>query len=178
MSETLKAHSRRLEDNFYSYVKEPILDIGYAGTGGETFPNYNVVGLDLDTPGYDGKVLPYPDESFLTVYSSHLLEHVDYDILHIKEHFRCTKVGGHLIIYIPHQWLYEKKTNLPSNFNLDHKRFYTPATLLYSIEKALVDNTYRIRRLQDCDKDFDYNLSPQEHSVGEYSIECVIERLL
>ena len=54
MSETLKAHPRRLTDGFYNVCKGSILDIGYAGTGGEVMPGMNVTGIDLNTPGYNG----------------------------------------------------------------------------------------------------------------------------
>jgi len=199
MSETSKAHERRIRDGFYEYLQKnkfgyykedpKILDIGYAGTGGQTFPGFDVVGLDKNTPGYDGIRLPYEDESFDIVYSSHLLEHLpDSEILyreHIREQFRILCHGGFLIAYVPHMELYEKKTELPSQFNLEHRRFYTPARLLQIFEEVLnynhdheyVMNQYRVRRCQDCDEGFDYSLPPEIHSVGEYSIEVVLEKL-
>lgn len=179
MSETLKAHKRRISDGFYDKFcnGKLILDIGYAGTGGETMPNMNVTGIDINTPGYDGLHLPFPDNHWDIIYSSHLLEHVKNDVEHIKEQFRCTKLSGFVIIYVPHQWLYEKKASLPSRFNLEHHRFYTPASLLKVVEEALPVNHYRIRLLKDCDEGFDYSIPEDQHSVGEYAIECVIQKI-
>ena len=179
MSETLKAHPRRLREGFYDkWCKgKKILDIGYAGTGGQVMPGMDVTGLDKKTPGYNGRRLPYKDKTWDVIYSSHTLEHFRDDVEQIREQFRCTKVGGFVIIFVPHQYLYEKKDSKPSRFNLEHYHFYTPATLLTKIERALAKNTYRIRHLCDCDEGFDYSIPPEKHSVGEYAIECVIERL-
>jgi hypothetical protein len=87
------------------------------------------------------------------------------------------KPNGHLVVIVPHQFLYEKKANLPSNWNRDHKRYYTPAKLLLEIETALVPNTYRVRLLEDGDKDFNYNLPPEKHSSGQYEITLVIQKI-
>jgi predicted SAM-dependent methyltransferase len=178
MSETLKAHIRRLNDGFYVFVNgKTIIDVGYAATGGETMPDQRVIGIDLNTPGYDGSHLPFEDNSQEVIYSSHMLEHTNNDMDIIKDQYRCLKPGGFLIIYVPHQWLYEKKGNLPSRFNHDHRSFYTPAKLLRIIEDALPLREYRLRRCMDCDTGFDYKIPDDQHSTGEYAIECIIEKL-
>ena len=178
MSETSKSEPRRIRERFYSkYCNGKVLDIGYAATGGETMTGIDVTGLDIDTPGYDGLHIPYDDETFDTVYSSHMLEHMHDDIAGLREQYRVVKKGGYIIVVVPHQWLYEKKDALPSRFNGDHKRFYTPATLLANVEKALEPNTYRIRYLQDCDDGYDYSLPAETPPIGEYQIELVIQKL-
>jgi hypothetical protein len=77
----------------------------------------------------------------------------------------------------PHQFLYEKKHTLPSLWNADHQRFYTPASLLREFEEALEPNSYRIRHLRDCDEGYTYELGPESHAGGGYEIELVVEKI-
>jgi len=78
---------------------------------------------------------------------------------------------------VPHQFLYEKKCNLPSRWNADHKRFYTPATLLCEFEAALQPNTYRVRHLCDNDQNYTYHIGPEAHAGGGYEIEFVVQKI-
>jgi SAM-dependent methyltransferase len=202
MSETLKAHERRLQDGFYEDFiypntygnergslhfgeKDQCLDIGFSGysTGCSTFPNLGgVQGIDLDSiidgVKYDGLHLPYPDNYWQIIYSSHMIEDVENPVEYIREHFRAVKKGGFLIYYLPHQWLYERKDNPPSKWNGCHNHFYTPAKFLGVIEEALDLRSYRVRRCQDCDDGYDYSIPDNQHAVGEYSIEVVLEKII
>ena len=178
--------NRRKETGFIQkYMQGTGLDIGSKGYTGEfdevgSTPFENAVGVDLDYPGYDGVNLPFDNESQDFVYSSHMLEHVPTENLPkvLQEQYRVVKVGGYIIIAVPHQFLYERKATLPSIWNRDHKRFYTPALLMREIEFCLRPNTYRLRYLQDCDTDYNYDMSLQDgHPVGEYQLECVLEKI-
>jgi hypothetical protein len=174
--EPSKTHTDRLEMGFYKkYLSgQHILDIG-GGRGPAVVPNATII--DLGFPGYDGLRLPFPACSQDAVHSSHCLEHVADPVLALKEWFRVVKIGGYLIITVPHQYLYERKATLPSRWNREHLRFYTPAKLIADIENALDVNTYRIRSLRDNDTGYDYSISQAEHAKGCYEIEIVIERL-
>jgi SAM-dependent methyltransferase len=177
--ETEKAHARRLKGEFVSkFMFGKGLDIGYRGQIPDAEPVLpDAIGVDLDYPGYDGTRLPFADASQGYVYSSHCLEHIlDYRDA-IREWFRVVREGGFLIIAVPHQFLYEKREHLPSRWNADHKRFYTPAALLREVEESLPPNAYRIRLLHDCDFDYDYSIPPERHSGGEYQVELVIEKI-
>lgn len=154
------------------------LDIGYAGY----LPNVKpilptAIGIDTNYHGYDGKILPFSDNSQDYVYSSHMLEHVDDYKNMIREMHRVTKVKGFIVIVVPNKFLYEKKDYLPSRWNADHRRFYSPGSLLKEIEDSLIPNTYRIRHLQDNDKNHDYNQPDTEHSNWLYETEVVIEKI-
>ncbi len=177
--ESRKTWINKFETGFFKkYMSGKGLDIG--GTGylenvHAILPSAIIVGLDY--PGYNGRTLPFADNSQDYVYSSHMLEHVsDYKNM-IQEQFRVTKPNGHIVIVVPHKFLYEKKEELPSIWNQDHKRFYTPASLLKEIEDSLQPNTYRIRHLQDNDLHHDYQQSAEEHSKGQYECEVVIQKL-
>ena len=155
-----------------------ILDIGYRGYAEDIVPIVpQAIGVDLNYPGYDGRTLPFGDNSQDAVFSSHCLEHIEHYKYALREWHRVLKIGGFMIITVPHQFLYEKRARLPSNFNRDHKRFYTPASLMAEIESSLAPNTYRVRHLADNDEHFDYTIPPEKHPGGCYELETVIEKI-
>ncbi len=78
---------------------------------------------------------------------------------------------------VPHRDLYERAADLPSRWNGDHKRFYTPASLMREIEEALPVNSYRLRHLVDNDFGFDYARAPELSPVGCYEIELVLQKI-
>lgn len=184
MSEAEKARQVRhtLEDtmwgeSYYSqYIQLPGLDIGYRGYE-DAQPIYGFTGLELGEQDYDGETLPYPDGMFRTVHASHVLEHCELPLATLQEWFRVVALRGHLIITVPHKFLYEKKKELPSKWNADHRRFYTPGSLLTEIENALTPNTYRVIYCRDNAWDFDYSLGPDKHSSGMYEIECILQKI-
>jgi ubiquinone/menaquinone biosynthesis C-methylase UbiE len=154
------------------------LDVGYSGGVEGAVPILpGAVGVGLGYPGYDGKTLPFPDNSQDYIFTSHVLEHIP-DYKHtIRDWHRVVKSGGCIVIIVPHQFLYEKRARLPSVWNQDHQRFYTPASLLKEIEESLSPNSYRIVHLRDNDDGFIYDISPENHSSGCYEIECVVRKI-
>ena len=176
-----RCYERRVRSGFFDrYCSgELVLDVGFSGydnpEGKTALPN--AIGIDLGYPGYDGLHLPFADGSVDAIISSHCLEHILYDHAAIRDWHRVLKVGSFITCFVPHQGLYEKKRFLPSRWNEDHKRMYTPASLLESVERALPLNTYRIRHLCDNDEGFNYTLGPDAHSDGAYEIELVIEKI-
>jgi SAM-dependent methyltransferase len=177
--ESRKTYAEKIANGFFAkYLSgEAILEIGYKGYVDGTVPIVpQAIGIDVDYPGYDGVQLPFPDESQDAVYSSHCFEHIQEYQAVLREWYRVLKVGGYLIIVVPHQHLFERRRHLPSRGNIDHKRFYTPASLLREIEEVFPPNTYRIRHLMDNDTGFDYSVTPREPGVGCYEIELVLEK--
>ncbi len=178
--EASKSHQLRLENGFVTtYLSgEHILDIGYKGYIEGVVPIVpQAIGVELDYPGYDGRTLPFPDGSQDAVFASHCLEHIPDHAQALRDWFRVLRTGGFLVVMVPHQFLYEKCAMLPSHYNADHKRFYTPASLMADIEGVLPPNSYRLRHLVDNDRDFDYTIPPERHSGGCYEIELVIEKI-
>lgn len=179
--ESGKSYARRVRTGFFDrYCSgEVVLDVGFSGydnpAGKAALPQ--AIGIDLDYPGYDGLHLPFRDASVDTVFSSHCLEHIEAEQDAIREWFRVLKIGGYLVCIVPHQALYEKRGNLPSRWNADHKRFYTPGSLLAMVERTLEENIFRVRHLKDNDIGFDYALGPEVHSTGCYEIELVLQRI-
>jgi O-methyltransferase len=168
-----------LGEFFHKYMAgDVIIDVGFRGQYENTVPILpHAIGVDVDYPGYDGVTLPFADGSVDTVYSSHMLEHApDYKAT-IRDWYRTLKPGGFIVCVVPHQFLYEKKIYLPSIWNSDHKRFYTPASLLREFEESLEPNSYRIRLLRDNDQNYRYSRGPDEHAAGCYQIELVIQKI-
>jgi SAM-dependent methyltransferase len=176
-----RCYLRRLNSGFLDrYCAGPVLlDVGFSGYDNPDRKTAlpGAIGVDLDYPGYDGRRLPFEDGSVDTIFSSHCLEHILWDHETIRDWYRVTKFGGHIVCIVPSQALYEKKRFLPSCFNEDHKRMYTPASLVRSFEEALQVNTYRVRHLAENDYGFNYQLGPGVHSDGAYEIELVIEKI-
>jgi SAM-dependent methyltransferase len=161
--EASKTFDRKLADGFVGkYLSGPcILDIGYRGYSLDVEPIVpQAIGVELDYPGYDGRTLPFGDGTQDAVFASHCLEHIDDFGNALREWHRVLRVGGHMVIAVPHQFLYEKRTTLPSRWNADHKRFYTPGSLMMEVEQSLEPNTYRLRHLSDNDLWYDYTVPP------------------
>jgi ADP-heptose:LPS heptosyltransferase/SAM-dependent methyltransferase len=175
-----KTYKLRLENGFIdTYLSgEAILDIGYKGYIADVVPIVpQATGVELDFPGYDGRTLPFAEESQDAVFASHCLEHIPDFRNALQDWFRVLRTGGFLVIMVPHQFLYEKRVALPSQYNDDHQRFYTPASLMAEIEGSLAPNSYRLRHLADNDLGYDYSIPPERHSDGCYELELVVEKI-
>lgn len=157
-----------------------VLDIGYKGYEANSVPILkNAIGIDFDYPGYDGKKLPFQDGYADAIWASHVLEHIpDYSAALI-EWFRVLKIGGYLIINVPHMFLYERKLFLPSTWNPDHKRLYTSARLLREIEETLPLDTFRFKYLcENQSPNYNYSNDLSKHAAGPYEISCVLQKRL
>lgn len=177
--ETTKAHSRREKEGFFKkYARGRGLDIGFGGD----IISENAKGYDFEHGNAETLKGLNPEEKFDFVYSSHTLEHMCDPWTTMKIWFDRVKKNGYLIIYIPHRDLFEKKKELPSNWNSDHKYFYMPEKhekpytlgMRQLIQESLKD--YKIVYVKTCDKDYEY-LGKNKHSEGEYSIEAVIKKM-
>jgi SAM-dependent methyltransferase len=181
--ESRKSFDDKIESGFWQrFVTGPkILDIGFKGGGVYTSGVVPIlegaVGVDLDYPGYDGKTLPFGTGTQDTVYSSHCLEHIPDFIRAMQEWHRVTKIGGHIIIVVPHMFLYERRMRPPSRRNASHMRFYSAASLLAEWELALPPNSYRIRHFAENDAGYEYGADPELPPAGCYEIELVIEKI-
>lgn len=179
--EVRKTLQQRIEFGFFDrYLSGTnILDIGFRGSHPTNLPIVpQAIGVDRDYPGYDGKILPFPDQSQDAVHASHCLEHIADPASVLAEWFRVLRVGGYLVLTVPHQQLYERKPVPTSRWGgNEHLRFYTPANFLAEIEDALPVGEFRIRSLRDNDTGFDYRIPPDRPPTGCYEIELVIERI-
>ena len=178
--ESQKTYAKKIECGFFErYLSgDHVLDIGFAGHDGTGQPiTPNALGIDVDFPGYDGIRLPFDDASQDAIYSSHCYEHIADHIGALRDWHRVLKVGGYIVIVVPHSHLFERKEAMPSIWNEEHKRFLTSGSLLTEIEHAFPPNTFRVRHLRENDEGFDYSAMPQDPVPGCYEIELVLEKL-
>jgi len=96
-------------------LKGRILDVGCGQKPYKNLFDYKeYIGIEIDTPEnrknkkadyfYDGKVIPFPNDSFDSVITTEVLEHVFYPNEFLKEINRVTKMGGFLLITVPFVW--------------------------------------------------------------------------
>lgn len=126
------------------------------------------------------------DETYDFIHSSHCLEHMVDPYQALANWFRVLKPGGHLIVTIPEEDMYEQGV-FPSTFNLDHKWTYTifkneswsPKSVnVIDLVRSLGDRADIIKLEQltatyrfDLPR-YDQTLSP----VGESGIEFIIRK--
>jgi SAM-dependent methyltransferase len=178
--ETRKTFLLRLTNGFFQrYLSgSVVIDVGYKGAHADGVPILpHAIGIDLDYPNYDGIRLPFEDDTIDTVFASHVLEHISDPKAAVREWFRALKVNGFIVCIVPHQFLYERRRYLPSQWSREHLRFYTPASLLHEFEESLEPNTYRLKHLADNDFGYSYELGPDHHPSGCYEIELVIQKI-
>lgn len=178
--ESRKAYAYRCARFWLEHLRETnVIDIGYRGGISDAVPIIaGAMGVELDTPGYDGLHLPVPDRWANTIHASHVLEHVAPPEDYLREWFRALQVNGTMILFVPSAYLYERRLTVPpSRFSPEHLRSYTPGSLLAEIERALPPNSYRVRHLADNDMGYDYKLPIDVHPVGCLEIELVLEKI-
>jgi len=176
--ESRKGYAERHVTGFWDhYLKGPVvLDIGYRGDIGAVTIIDGAVGIEPgETPGYDGLHLPCQDGTVDAVHASHILEHVAKPAEQLAEWFRVLRVGGFLVLMVPHAYLYERRLHVPpSDWSGEHLHAFTPATLLTLIESTLAPNSYRVETLRDCAGGYNYALPRTIHPVGQFEIELVL----
>jgi SAM-dependent methyltransferase len=130
MHESSKAVARRLHTPGFAtrYFVGSGIDVG-CGTDplsqlAVLFPGIQHV-VDHDIPQGDAQLLiEYPDASFDFLHSSHCLEHLADPFEALRNWVRVVRPGGHLVILVPDEDLYEQGC-WPSRFNGDHKWTFT-----------------------------------------------------
>ena len=192
MKECSKSIMRRIrEPNFINrYFVGDGLDVGGGpdplGLYREFFPRMTGVQV-WDTGEGDAQTLNgVEDESLDFVHSSHCLEHLQDPANGLANWFRVVKRGGHLVITVPDEDLYEQG-RFPSTYNSDHKWTFTiqkakswsskSINMLELISNLGVDA--EIIKLQKLDESFRYSLPRFDQTltpVGECGIECVVRK--
>lgn len=103
----------------FNIIKGKGIDIG-CGTDPIT---EDVIKFDMDS-GDANDIIKSVNEQYDYVYSSHCLEHMVDPRKSLKEWWALVKPGGHLILIVPDEDLYEQGY-WPSLFNPDHKATFT-----------------------------------------------------
>tara|TARA_Y100000034_G_scaffold117749_1_gene157594 strand:+ start:36391 stop:37038 length:648 start_codon:yes stop_codon:yes gene_type:complete len=204
VGETHKAQLRRLREGWFDkYAPEAKtgLDIGC----GHDCLNNSFRKFDQQFGDGDAQFLEeVENNSYHTVYASHILEHMVDPVKAISRWYEVVEPGGHLIICVPHRHLYERKNELPSRWNQDHKHYFLPETeeppCTLSFKKVILEaipgadivefrtlnegyenglEWYQVEATPSPDapegtKPISDLVSVQAHPKGEYSLEAII----
>lgn len=203
MSETRKAHPRRVREGWYAkYVRSPLLDVG---SGTDPLPVRGAVRWDYqwvydesedsiswrNEPGdRDAQTLKgLDDNSFQTIYASHVLEHMEDHREALRNWWRVLRPGGLLLMAVPHRDLYEKKKTHPSRWNPRDRegggghltfwlpdRYDEPDTLSLIDECKAAIEAAQIIDFRVVDEGYDYFQPEDVHPVGEYAIELILRK--
>lgn len=181
--ESDKARERREREGWFQKYAPPELsgiDIGCGGDPiNQTFRQWDE---RIKWCGDATLMSGIPSNAFHTVYTSHVLEHLQEPQKAIRRWYEITRPGGHLIIIVPHRDLYEQKTELPSRFNGDHKHFWLPEKGEYPWTRGLKEEVLaalpnaNIVSLRVLDEDYIPSGEDLDHPMGEYSIEVILRK--
>lgn len=179
--ETENSRPRREYEEFYKkYINNrPVLDIGC----GKNKIDLLAKGWDIAKGDGDAVELKgIEPESFATVYSSHLLEHLDDPMKALARWWEVLRTGGHLIITVPDEDLYEQG-KWPSLFNPDHRTTWTiHKTKSWSpVSKNLVDLIrnlpgHKILSLRILDTRYDHQCSISDQPTAERQVEAIVQK--
>jgi len=192
MHELSKSIQRRLHDpNFVTrYFVGAGIDIG-AGNDSlgqylELFPFISSVRAWDVNDGDAQAMEACEDAQFDFVHSSHCLEHMKEPEIALKNWFRILKPGGHLIVIVPDEDMYEQGM-FPSTYNLDHKWTFTvfKRSSWSSNSRNVMDLSMAlgaeadIIKLEQLVSTYRYGLRRLDQTqtpIGESAIELVVRR--
>lgn len=135
-----------INEKLKKYIVGDVLDFGCGSKPyAKLFECNKYIGIDTSNSGhwdsedcigpdvlYDGTILPFESESYDTVFSTQVFEHVPDIEMSVKEIKRVLKLGGVLVITVP---MAEEEHEIPYDF-----RRYTQ----YGIEHFLKTNGFEI----------------------------------
>jgi SAM-dependent methyltransferase len=181
--ETSAAKPRRLQEGFYAkYIDNKlVMDIG---------PGHTPISPTADTWDHskgDGDAMfmaGVSDGKYDTVYSSHVLEHLDDPQTALVHWLRIVKREGHLIVSVPDEDLYEQEV-WPPIFNPDHRFSYTAyksqswnrANSKNLIELVMKLEAVKLISLRIVDTNYNYELKYQDQPLAEKSVEVIVQKL-
>lgn len=191
-NETSKSLLRRLHDVRYAtrYFVGNGIDIG-AGEDSlakfiDIFPS--ITGIkSWDLNDGDAEIMRgVTDQTYDFVHSSHCLEHLNNPYEGLKNWIRICKVGGHLLIMVPDEDLYEQRL-WPSVFNSDHKwtftinksRSWSPKSInVFDLLKSF-DQYIEIKKIELLDSTYIYGRKVQDQTrdIAESAIEIIVKRI-
>jgi SAM-dependent methyltransferase len=124
--------------------------------------------------------------SFDFIVSSHCLEHLQDPIQGLGNWIRVTKPGGHLVITVPDEDMYEQGV-FPSNKNLDHKTSFTVmkkkswSTSSINLVQVLTDfsELIDVRKIEVLDSTYRFDFPNYDQTatpIGESAIELILRK--
>lgn len=149
------------------YTRGVVLDLGCGPK--KAFPHFLGVDSCKDTELFGIDIRPdikvddcadlsaaINDATVDAVFSSHLLEHItDYHSA-LKDWWRCIRVGGHLVLYLPHKALYPN-IGMPGA-NPDHKHDFEPLDIINAMRDVADDWDLLVRETRSAGTEYSFLL--------------------
>ena len=189
--EATKALNRRIKEDIYKnkFFVGSGIDVGAGSDCLEIHKNVftNMIscrGWDIGD-GNAQYLEGIPDNNYDFLHSSHCLEHMYDPHIALQNWVRVVKLGGHIVITIPDEDLYEQGI-FPSTFNGDHKATFSiwkshtwsPVSINVTDLIKVVPNCRPIRILFN-DEHFEYNkINEERYDQTGGPAECSIEFIL
>ena len=189
-NETSKQATRRGADRRFStrWIKGAGIDIGCGTDSLADLASFFPLMTSLrpwDLPDGDAMLMEGVDDAvFDFVHSSHCLEHLVDPYVSLTNWIRICREGGHLIITVPDEDLYEQGI-WPSTFNVDHKWTFTVAkqsswsprsVSIMDLLQPFLDRI-DVLKIELLDAGFQYGQARHDQSRGSLS-ESAIEIIL
>lgn len=145
------------------YTLGKVLDLGCGSV--KAFPHFTGVDSCRDTELFGTSMAPdvvvdtcerldmFDTKSCDAVFSSHLLEHIEDFRSALMEWWRLIKVGGYLVLYLPHRNLYPRIGE--PGANPDHKHDFLPQDIVTAMGDA--DGGWDLIERQVRDRDLEYS---------------------
>lgn len=161
LANSLNNEAAKVRWELVPYMRGRCLDIGCGPY--KVFPHFigcdnghhwGQMGVDVKTDAQ--KLDLFASKSCDLVFSSHLLEHVPYEVVPatLREWCRVTKKGGHVILYLPDEDEYPKVGK--PGANADHKWDVSYEKVVAAME--LVDCGWDLTDFQRRNQDDEYSL--------------------
>jgi SAM-dependent methyltransferase len=172
MKESSKTRQVRSKEFFNTYLNGKVIDIG----GGNDAVTENAEVFDWEQ-GDAQHISEYRNkETYDCVHSSHCLEHMKDVPLALSQWWELVKPGGHMIVVVPHEDLFEQKI-WPSTFAGGHyatfrlkteKSWSTVSYDIFDLAKNLPNSSIISSEVQDLN--YDYSLLGKRLGKGARKI--------
>lgn len=150
--------SRKIRNLLPRYTRGRVLDIGCGQE--KAFPHF----IGVDNGHHFGRGAAnvvcdannlniFASESFDAIFSSHTLEHMVDPLVTLKEWWRLIKVGGFLVLYLPHKEFYPNVGQ--DGANPDHKHDFVPGDIVEYMKE--VGEFWALRECEDRNQGDEYS---------------------
>ena len=154
--------SQKIRWEIVPYTRGAVLDIGVGPV--KPFSHFTGIDNNVDARLFGRPCKPdvlvedatklslFASQSWDSVFSSHLLEHVVDWQGAIREWWRVVKVGGYMVLYLPHKDFYPNIGEQGSN--PDHKHDFLPSDIICEMEKV---SGWNLLECQERNQDDEYS---------------------
>lgn len=154
----------KVKYDIVEFTRGAVLDLGCGPR--KAFPHFIGVDSCKDTELFNIPIKPdvkvddcadlsntVEDESCDAIFSSHLLEHIPDFKAALKDWWRCIKVGGYLVLYLPHKDFYPNIGT--EGANPDHVHDFLPTDIIDAMRD--IGNGWELVRRQDRNEGTEYS---------------------